>query len=341
MNFVFRHGLIISLLFCLTLAAAGQERKTIEVPKAKLPPPPDRSIVAATVNGQPIHEIAIYRALAQFPVDAHKTARPKVLEFLAEKVMLDQYLNQLKIKVDPKDVDKQVTEIKEQLTKNKKDFNEFLKSLFLTEQELRTEITGALRWEAFVNQHASDDKLKALFAKNKEMFDGSLVRARHILIKPETDTPEAAKKAQAYTQSIKKYIEGKIAQELAKLPDSTGKLEKEQARVKALDKVFSETAEKYSSCPSKKQGGELGWFPRLGKMVEPFSAAAFALQPFTMSDPVASEFGYHLILTVDEKKGREVTFDQVKPFVRDVYSERLREAVLVQMKKASKVEVKK
>jgi hypothetical protein len=118
-------------------------------------------------------------------------------------------------------------------------------------------------------------------------------------------------------------------------------IEKEKARAKALDKVFGEVAKKASECPSKDHGGELGWFPRLGKMVEPFSAAAFTLQPYQLSDPVVTEFGYHLILPVDNKPGRDIKFEQAKPFVREVFAERLREAVLQQMKPAAKIEVKK
>jgi foldase protein PrsA len=57
---------------------------------------------------------------------------------------------------------------------------------------------------------------------------------------------------------------------------------------------FSEIAKQVSLCPSGKKGGELGTFGR-GQMVKPFETAAFQLEKGQVSDPVKTEFGYHLI----------------------------------------------
>ena len=56
-----------------------------------------------------------------------------------------------------------------------------------------------------------------------------------------------------------------------------------------------------------------------------------------MSDPVGTEFGFHLILSTDYKQGKEVTFNDVKLFVMEVHAERLREAILEKMRPISKV----
>ncbi|MEK6263606.1 MAG: peptidylprolyl isomerase [Clostridium sp.] len=62
---------------------------------------------------------------------------------------------------------------------------------------------------------------------------------------------------------------------------------------------FEEAAKKYSKCPSSAQGGSLGSFSR-GKMVPEFEEAAFKLQVGEISEPVKTQFGYHLI-QLDEK----------------------------------------
>jgi peptidyl-prolyl cis-trans isomerase C len=62
---------------------------------------------------------------------------------------------------------------------------------------------------------------------------------------------------------------------------------------------FEEAAKKYSKCPSSAQGGSLGSFSK-GKMVPEFEDAAFKLQVGEISEPVKTQFGYHLI-QLDEK----------------------------------------
>ncbi len=63
---------------------------------------------------------------------------------------------------------------------------------------------------------------------------------------------------------------------------------------------FEELAKEYSQCPSGASGGDLGYFTR-GQMVQPFENAAFDTETGKVSDPVQTQFGWHLIKVIDKK----------------------------------------
>jgi parvulin-like peptidyl-prolyl isomerase len=62
----------------------------------------------------------------------------------------------------------------------------------------------------------------------------------------------------------------------------------------AAGENFASLAQQHSSCPSRAQGGNLGSFGR-GQMVKPFEDATFALEVGGLSEPVQTQFGWHLI----------------------------------------------
>lgn len=63
---------------------------------------------------------------------------------------------------------------------------------------------------------------------------------------------------------------------------------------------FAELAEKYSKCPSGKDGGNLGYFGK-DQMVPEFEVVSFSLPVNSVSDPVKTQFGWHLIKVYDQK----------------------------------------
>ncbi len=111
------------------------------VPKAETPPPADA--VAAVVNGQPIPELAVFRGLLRVNPQFRDKARPEVINYLVDKVIIDQYLTQLKIEITVKEIDDHVEQIKAEAKKAGKEFPVMLKSLHLSEDDLRRELVGA------------------------------------------------------------------------------------------------------------------------------------------------------------------------------------------------------
>jgi len=312
--------------------------KTNPAPQPKATAPQQPNVVpnaaAATVNGQSIPESMVQRALKRVPPNEQAKARAEILDFLIDNMLIEQYLVQQKIVIEPKEVDARLGEIQAEMQKHKQDFSKMLQDFSLSEAELKSQIMADLRWEKFAMTRATEPTLKDMFDKNLDMFDGTMVRARHILLAPANDSNKAA------LQSIRKEILSAGDAALAKLPANTDPLSREQARTKALEDAFIQAAEKHSNCPSKRQGGDISWFPRIGSMVEPFAKVAFAMKPYEVSDIVVTpQFGVHLIMVIGRKPGQPVTFEKLKEEVRDVYCAQMRESMCSQLRQASKIVV--
>jgi len=167
--------------------------------------------------------------------------------------------------------------------------------------------------------NVTDAEVKAYFEKNKAEFsEPESVKASHILVKVPQDADEKAwKDAEAKIKDIKKKLDGgadfaKLAQEMSDDPGS------------------------------KAKGGDLGFFSK-GRMVPEFEAAAFALKPGEVSQPVKTPFGYHLIKVVEKKDAHEKSFDEVKDQVKqNLLNQKRREALdamLLNLKKQYPVKI--
>ena len=313
------------------------------VPPAVVPPaapkPEFKPVgTAVKVNGQEIPEMSVWRALRQFPAEEREIARKEIINHLTENALIDQYLTALKITAEPAEVDKLISELKDELKKSMKDYAKELEAMLLSEAEFRMEVTAQMKWDKFLKTQGTDDALKKMFEAAPNMFDGSMVRARHILLTPGEDK---AKQTEAATKlrGVKAAVDQEAAKAAAALPATASALEKEQAKAKRAEEVFAAFAKQDSTCPSKKDGGDLNFFPRVGAMVEPFAKAAFDLRVGDLTDVIATEFGYHLILCTAKNPGKTPTFDQAKEAVRAVYAMRLRDAVVGQMKPKAKIEM--
>jgi parvulin-like peptidyl-prolyl isomerase len=324
-------------LIGLALGVAPAAAQTSNAP----PPPPPTTSTVVTVNGQVITETAVQRCfrIERVPENRQAEARPGVIEFLIDTALVDQYLARLKVEPDKKDVEGRVEKIYGEIKKDNKKVEDVLKDLVFTEAEFRAQVEADLRWDKFTNDQATDEKLKKFFEANRETFDGTQVRARHILMAPATPDAKSIEAVTAKLRQLRKQCEEAGAAAVAALPANADAFTKKKMANDAVEKAFADLAREQSRCGSKTAGGDLGWFERTHGMVEPFARASFALEPYQMSDVVKTQFGYHLILVTDRKPGREVKFDDVKPAVKDVYADRLREAVIAAMKPNAKIEM--
>lgn len=157
---------------------------------------------------------------------------------------------------------------------------------------------------SFVADKANEGRLQTLYSANKEDFNvAEAVSARHILIK----------------------VDGKNQQEALK------KINKIRSEVNTQN--FKSMARKYTEDLSgKNNGGSLGEFKR-GVMDPAFEKAAFSQKVGTISQPVKSSFGYHLIYVENHTEAKMITFENAKA---DLAKEILQSAKKEEFAKVSK-----
>merc|ERR1711931_34835 len=106
------------------------------------------------------------------------------------------------------------------------------------------------------------------------------VQASHLLVKHRESRRPASWRSDNITRSKEEALEI---------------LQGYERQIKSGEKTFQELASQFSDCSSAKRGGDLGPFGR-GQMQKPFEEATFALGIGTMSGPVWTDSGVHLIL---------------------------------------------
>ena len=138
----------------------------------------------------------------------------------------------------------------------------------------------------------SDEEVEKFYNENKNQFkDVYTFRASHILV----DNEEEVK-------SIRKELE-------------------DAAR-------FAELASEKSMCPSKERGGDLGEF-QTGQMVPEFENALLDMNVGEISEPVKTQFGYHIIKLENKELVKENTFENYKENLRrNILSQKQQELYL-------------
>ena len=146
-----------------------------------------------------------------------------------------------------------------------------------------------------------------------------------ILIDKMIKAEQAKAEKKDYAAEAKKMIDGIVSNNAAAATADAAALKKIKGLKAQLDKVpaaelaakFAELAKANSACPSSAKGGDLGEFTH-GQMVKEFDEVAFKLPVNKVSDPVKTQFGYHLVMVtkkvpaVEAKDGKPAEPEKVQ-----------------------------
>ena len=196
------------------------------------------------------------------------------------------------VEVSEADIDKRVDELVKQYYKgDRKKFEDALKAQGVAEDQLRKEVTMQLYQKKIFDKVTADAKVNdkdiaEYYAKNKQQYSTPATRTvRHILVKQ---------------KALADRLEGQLRRGAS----------------------FEALAKKYSKDPgSKKNGGKLTDLAQ-GQTVPPFDKVAFSLKKNQISDPVKTQFGYHIIQALSPVKPKDVsTLAEVRNQIRDIVAQ--------------------
>ncbi|HET9664672.1 MAG TPA: SurA N-terminal domain-containing protein, partial [Burkholderiales bacterium] len=160
---------------------------------------------------------------------------------------------------------------------------------FRIPEQVRVEYV-TLTMETLLAQIAvNDGEVKKYYEENLAQFETRQERqASHILI-----TVDAAASAEDKQKARARAEE--LAKQLRQKPERFGEVAKEQSQDPG----------------SAANGGDLGYFGR-GTMPKPFEEAVFSMKPGDVSDPVETQYGYHIIRLTNVKGGEKRSFEEAR-----------------------------
>ncbi len=182
------------------------------------------------------------------------------------------------------EIEQSLAKLKTQFPSEEK-FEETLKEMNDTVESIKERLKDDIILKIYIeksfytNLKVADEDVKKFYTDNEVRFvSPEEVKASHILVKEEEQI-----------KSVKSEIDGGAN--------------------------FEDVAKEHSQCPSGQSGGDLGFFSK-GKMVPEFERVSFELNVGEMSEPVKTDFGFHLIKVTDKKEGGKQEFADVETGIR-------------------------
>ncbi|MDU2502837.1 MAG: peptidylprolyl isomerase [Peptoniphilus harei] len=198
------------------------------------------------------------------------------------------------------------------------DYNLFIDSLnpqlkqYFGGEELNKDVVNELVYQALLYEDAmekgmdKEDEFIQVVEKTKESMLKTYALGKLLAT------------AEVKDEDIKKFYEkNKDAFKQGESADASHILVEEEDKAREIyEKIknggdFEELAKEYSTCPSKEKGGNLGTFTK-GQMVKEFEDAVFENEVGTITEPVKTQFGYHIIKINQKNDASELSFDEVK-----------------------------
>ena len=249
------------------------------------PATPAGTSVVARVGDTPIFRAELDAALRRLGYARLQSPEQRLrleaetIEQLVDERLMRREVEKEQITVNEDDVTEVVNRMRGQFAGRSISFDAFLAQSGRDEPSLRSQLRLEMGLNKLFVPRLNEEALAAAFEKHRRDIDGTVLRASHIVLRPDPARGDGAleemrRKADAIRREI---LTGVI--------------------------TFADAAKKYSAGPSRRQGGDVGYFPRQNVLDEVFSRTAFSLSKGELSKPFATPFGVHIVLVTDVQPG--------------------------------------
>jgi len=189
---------------------------------------------------------------------------------------------------------------------------------------------GAQAAEAAKIGDSPEFKRKLAYFRDKLLLDDYLEQEAKRAV-----TPEAEHAIFDQTVKLMKPEEEVHARHI--LVDNEGDAKKIAARIKGGEDFAKVAAETSKDPGSKAEGGDLGWFTK-ERMVPDFANAAFAMKPGQVSDPVKSQFGWHVIKVEEKRTKPQPSFDELKDQIDQHIVRKAQQDLILKLRAEAKID---
>jgi len=252
----------------------------------------------------------------------------KLPDQMIDDRILKQEAKKQKIRVSKRDLEEGIKQVQKRFATSA-EFDSELQKEGLTQPQFEKRIEEQLSVMKLIEQEVkgkvvppSEEEIKAFYDKVQQKMSGKELG----LEKNEEDQLTAL--AKYLTRLTSEQIR---ARHILIAVDKNAAMDVKSAALKKAKKAaaelkggadFEELAKKYSDDPgSKNRGGDLGFFAK-GDMVAEFEKVAFSLDVGQVSEPVLTDFGYHIIKIEEKKAARKISYNDIKDDLKELLGQK-------------------